>query len=91
MLPVLDPEGKVTGRQAVANSLALMLVSLTPRAAGMAGNVYLAGAVVLGVAFTAVAFRAAVQRSAPAARQLFVASIIYLASLCALLIADRLP
>jgi protoheme IX farnesyltransferase len=90
MLPVLDPEGKVTGRQAVANSLALMLVSLTPRAAGMAGNVYLAGAVVLGAAFTAVAFRAAVERSAPAARRLFVASIVYLAVLCALLLADRL-
>ena len=89
MLPVLDPEGKVTGRQAVANSLALLLVSLTPRAAGMAGNVYLVGAIVLGLAFTAVAFRAAVERSAPAARRLFVASIVYLALLCALLIADR--
>jgi heme o synthase len=89
MLPVLDPEGKVTGRQAVANSLALLLVSLTPRAAGMAGNVYLAGAVVLGLGFTTVAFRAAVERSAPAARRLFVASIVYLALLCALLIADR--
>jgi heme o synthase len=89
MLPVLDPEGKVTGRQAVANSLALLLVSLTPRAAGMAGNVYLAGAVVLGLGFTTVAFRAAVERSAPAARRLFLASIVYLALLCALLIADR--
>jgi heme o synthase len=89
MLPVLDPEGKVTGRQAVANSLALLLVSLTPRAAGMAGNVYLAGAVVLGLGFTTVAFRAAVERSAPAARRLFLASIVYLALLCALLISDR--
>ena len=33
MLPVLDPEGRVTGRQAVANSLALLLVSLTPTVA----------------------------------------------------------
>ena len=89
MLPVLDPEGKVTGRQAVANSLALLLVSLTPRAAGMAGTTYLVGAVVLGLAFTAVAFRAAALRSAPAARALFIASIVYLAVLCALLILDR--
>ena len=89
MLPVLDPEGKVTGRQAVANSVALLFVSLTPRAAGMAGNVYLVGAIVLGLGFTAVAFRAAVERSAPAARRLFVASIVYLALLCTLLIADR--
>ena len=89
MLPVLDPEGKVTGRQAVANSVALLLVSLTPRAAGMAGTVYLVGALVLGLGFTAVAFQAAVERSLPAARRLFVASIVYLVSLCALLIADR--
>jgi heme o synthase len=89
MLPVLDPEGKVTGRQAVANSLALMLVSLTPRAAGMAGTTYLVGAVVLGLGFTAIAFRAAALRTDRAARALFIASIVYLAVLCALLIADR--
>ena len=90
MLPVLDPAGKVTGRQAVANTLALLLVSLTPRAAGMAGNVYLVGAIVLGLGFTAVAFLSAVTRNVSAARRLFLASIVYLASLCALLIGDRL-
>src|SRR6185503_9032057 len=51
MLPVLDRDGRVTGRQAVANSLALLLVSLTPAAAGMAGRVYLVGAFLLGLAF----------------------------------------
>jgi len=90
MLPVLDPEGRVTGRQAVANSLALLLVSLTPRAAGMAGTAYLVGAIALGLAFTAVAFWAAVERSARAARRLFLASIVYLTALCTLLIVDRL-
>ncbi len=30
MLPVVDPEGHLTGRQAVAHSLALLLVSLAP-------------------------------------------------------------
>ncbi len=34
--PVLDPEGRLTGRQAVTHSLALLLVSLTPVAAGLA-------------------------------------------------------
>jgi protoheme IX farnesyltransferase len=91
MLPVLDPAGKVTGRQAVANSLALLIVSLTPRAAGMAGNVYLVGAVLLGLGFTGVAFLSAVARNVTAARRLFLASIVYLMSLCALLVADRLP
>jgi protoheme IX farnesyltransferase len=55
MLPVLDPSGHVTGRQAVANSLALLLVSVVPSAAGMTGAVYLYGALALGLGFTGVA------------------------------------
>jgi heme o synthase len=90
MLPVLDPEGRLTGRQAVANSLALLLVSLTPWAAGMAGLAYLAGATALGLAFVAVAVRAAVTRTRSSARWLFLASVLYLVSLCSLLLADRL-
>lgn len=89
MLPVIDPEGRLTGRQAVANSLALLLVSLTPAVAGMAGRVYLAGAVALGVLLIAMACRVAVKRDLAAARGLFFASIVYLAGISALLIADR--
>src|SRR6185503_20911740 len=33
MLPVLDPDGRITGSQAVSNSVALLLVSLSPLAA----------------------------------------------------------
>jgi protoheme IX farnesyltransferase len=89
MLPVLDPEGALTGRQAVANSLALLVVSVVPTVAGLAGAAYLAGAVVLGVALTAVAVRAAVLRTVSGARALFLASIVYLTLLCTLLLLDR--
>jgi heme o synthase len=89
MLPVLDPEGKVTGRQAVANSLALLVVSLTPVMARMAGNLYLVGALALGVAFTLVAAAAAVKRTPAAARALFLSSVLYLPALCGLLLLDR--
>ncbi|PYQ12882.1 MAG: protoheme IX farnesyltransferase [Acidobacteria bacterium] len=89
MLPVLDPEGRITGRQAVANTMALLLVSLVPTAAGIAGRTYLAGALALGLGFTAVAVRAAVLRTPQAARWLFVASILYLVALCTLLLADH--
>lgn len=89
MLPVIDPEGRLTGRQAVANSLALLIVSMTPAVAGMAGRVYLLGAIALGILLTTMACRVAVQRSLAAARGLFVASILYLAGISALLIADR--
>jgi protoheme IX farnesyltransferase len=89
MLPVLDPGGRLTGRQAVAHSLALLLVSLTPAAAGMAGRVYLAGALLLGLGFLAVAVRAAVLRTPEAARALFLGSLLHLSALCALLLLDR--
>jgi heme O synthase-like polyprenyltransferase len=89
MLPVLDPEGRMTGRQAVANSLALTLISITPAAAGMMGRLYLAGAVLLGIGFTAAAVHAAVARSNRAARRLFLASLVYLTLLSALLLVDR--
>jgi protoheme IX farnesyltransferase len=89
MLPVQDREGHVTGRQAVANSVALVLVSTGPVLARMAGGLYLTGALVLGVAFTGAAVVAAVKRTIPAARWLFLASILYLPALCGLLLLDR--
>jgi protoheme IX farnesyltransferase len=76
MLPVIDPAGALTGRQAVANSLALLVVSVMPTLTGMTGWLYLAGATVLGVALTAAAVAAAVRRTIPAARRLFVASVV---------------
>lgn len=90
MLPVLDRDGRFTGRQAVANSLALLLVSLGPWAAHMAGHLYLGGAVALGLALTAAALRAAVLRTTAAARSLFLASVLYLTGICALLLLDRI-
>jgi protoheme IX farnesyltransferase len=90
VLPVLDPEGHLTGRQVVVNSLALLLVSLTPGVAGLAGWLYLAGALALGVGLLGFALRLAVVRSLAAARALFLASVAYLAGLDLLLLADRL-
>jgi protoheme IX farnesyltransferase len=89
MLPVIDKDGAVTGRQAVANSLALLVVSVVPTAAGLSGYFYLAGAVLLGGLLTASAVRAAVQRTVPAARALFLASVVHLSGICLLLLVDR--
>jgi heme o synthase len=89
VLPVLDPEGRVTGRQAVANSLALLVISMTPVMARMAGSLYLWGALLLGIAFTLVAAAAAVKRTPAAARALFLTSVLYLPALCGLLLVDR--
>ena len=89
MLPVLDREGTFTGRQAVVHSLALLVVSLAPVVAGMAGRAYLGGAFLLGVALTLCALRFARARDLVSARTLFFASVLYLPALSSLLLASR--
>jgi heme o synthase len=90
MLPVIDREGSFTGRQAVVHSLALLLVSLAPVAAGLAGPVYLGGALLLGMGLTLSALRLARARDLVSARGLFVASLLYLPAWSSLILAARL-
>ena len=90
VLPVIDRQGILTGRQAVIHSVALLVVSLAPVAAGLGGTLYLAGAVVLGVALTLAALRLARARDIGAARFLFLASVLYLPALTSLLLLANL-
>jgi protoheme IX farnesyltransferase len=90
MLPVLEPDGRSTARQAVAYSAALLPASLAPAALGMAGTLYAIGAVLLGVFFLALAVRFSVARTVPSARALFFGSLLYLPALWALMIANRM-
>ena len=90
VLPVIDREGVLTGRQAVLHSVALLVVSLAPVAAGLGGTLYLAGAVVLGVALTLASLRLARARDLGAARFLFLASVLYLPALTSLLLLANL-
>lgn len=89
MLPVLEPDGRSTARQAVAYSAALVPASLAPAALGLAGTFYAAGALVLSLMFLALAVRFAVVRTVPSARALFFGSLLYLPALWALMIANR--
>jgi protoheme IX farnesyltransferase len=90
MLPVVDPTGERTGRQALSHTLGLLPVSLFPFLFKMVGPVYLAGAVLLGVAFLWCAFQFSRQLTLPRARLLFFASIIYLPSLLGLMVIDKI-
>jgi heme o synthase len=92
MLPVVERDGKSTGRQIMLYSLALIPVSLLPAFLGMAGKVYFAGALVLGVALLYVGVRLATFKMAPdtarsrqRARQLLQATVFYLPLLFALM------
>ena len=89
MLPNVDSDGRQTGWQTVSNALALLIVSLCPFLFGMAGTVYLAGAMILGVGFLFCAVQFSRQLTLPRARQLFLASIIYLPLLLALMVFDK--
>jgi heme o synthase len=89
MLTVTDPGGASAGRQAVLYSAALLPASLIAGLLASAGDVYLAAAAVLGLAFLACAARFARVRSMPAARALFLVSILYLPLLFAVLVLDR--
>jgi len=89
MLPVIEPDGRSTGRQAVVYAAALLPVSLAPRLIGMAGNAYFIGAMLLTLLFVGLSLRFASTRSIPDARRLFFGSILYLPLLWILMIADR--
>ena len=90
MLPVLEPDGRSTGRQAVIYGAALIPLSLAPAPLHMAGQVYFLGALVLGLAFLWVTFRFARTRSTADARRAFFGSLAYLPLLWILMIADKL-
>jgi len=89
MLPVVEPEGRVTGQQIISYTLLLIPVSLLPVATGLAGSVYLVGASVLGLGFLYYSARAALVRTTWQARQLLLASVLYLPVLFGLMVLNR--
>jgi len=90
MLPVVDKGLDMTGRQIILYSLSLVTVSLTPAILGMAGAVYFVAALFLGIAFTGFGIICARSKQRSDAKQLFLASIIYLPAVLAAMMIDKL-
>jgi len=90
LLPVIDPDGASTERQIVLACMGLLTVSLLPTVIGWTGPLYLAGALVLGLAFAAVGIVQALAPSARAARRVLLVSLLYLPLILGLLAFDRL-
>ena len=88
MLPRNDREGHATVRHILGCTLALLPVSLIPALTGYAGRVYLVGAGILGLGFLYYGVRMAGRRTNVLAKQLLMASIIYLPLVFALLMFD---
>jgi protoheme IX farnesyltransferase len=89
MLPVVEPDGRVTGQQIILYSLMLLPVSLLPTFLGLSGRIYLVAAMILGLLFLASSIRAALSKSNQHARQLLLASVLYLPLLFGVMVLNR--
>lgn len=90
MLPVVDKLGRRTGRQAVSHTLGLLPVSLGPVLFHLAGPVYLGAALLLGISYLWFAAQFSRDLSLARARQLFLASILYLPLLLGAMVYDKI-
>ena len=89
LLPVIEPDGRSTSRQATFYCAALLPVSIAPTLVGLTNTAYFAAALALGLLFMGLTLRFARTRAVPDARRLFFGSIIYRPILWLLMIAGR--
>ena len=89
MLPVTEPDGRRTGRQAVFYAAALLPLSMLPALVGVTGLAYYWFALALGAGLLALAIRFSSQRSDRTARLLFFGSIVYLPLLLITMVLDH--
>jgi protoheme IX farnesyltransferase len=95
MLPVVEEDGRSTAWRILAYSVALIPISLLPSFMGMAGRIYLVGAVALGFAMLYFGVRLAFlnlplmsAQSKRRARHVLQATVIYLPLLFALMMGN---
>jgi protoheme IX farnesyltransferase len=86
MLPVVEPEGRLTGQQIVLWTLMLVPVSLAPAALGISGSLYFFGALILGGLFLYSSVAAALALTRQNARRVLLASVLYLPVLFGLMV-----
>ncbi len=91
VLPVVAPDGTITARQIISNSVALLGVALLPTLIGMAGPVYFLVALVLGLVLCGLSLRLAHSGGTTDARRLLFATLIHLPLLLATMAIDKVP
>jgi len=90
MLPVLDRDGRMTGRQVVLHAACLIVVSLLPALLGFAGMAYAAVAVVTGTGLLGLGCVFLRLRTRQAAWMLLKGSVVHISLLMGFLVMDRL-
>jgi protoheme IX farnesyltransferase len=88
MLPVVEPDGKSTARQIILFSVLLIPISILPKWLGMSGNIYVLGALCLGLWLLRAGLKLAFDRTRAHARSVLLASVVYLPILYLLMIFD---
>lgn len=91
MLPQLDPSGMLTGFSCTIHSLALIPLALMLSLSGRTGLAFAIGGALLGTYLVVQSARFWAEPERPAAKRLFLASVLYLPLLLILMLADRQP
>lgn len=91
MLPVIDPTGRATSEALLASTFALVPLCLAAPLIGLSGMTFALGSFLLGLAFAAASLRLHRSRSRANARNLFLASLVYLPLVLGLMVIDRGP
>ncbi|RJO63565.1 MAG: protoheme IX farnesyltransferase, partial [Myxococcales bacterium] len=89
VMTVAVPDGLRVARHVVAGCLLLIPVSLLPTFFGLVGAIYYVGTLIIGIMFLVFALELARLRDVPAARQLMLASLVYLPTLFVLMSLDK--
>ena len=89
MLPVVKGGDNLTAEVTLLTSLLLIPLGLAATLSGMAGLVYSAVSILLGLGFSWYALRFFIKRDRPTARATFLFSLLYLPILLAALVANR--
>jgi len=89
MLPVIQPDGESTAKRVVACSILLIPISLLPRLLGMTGSLYVVAAVAAGLGLLYFGVRLGRERTFARARQVLLASVLYLPILLAAMVISR--
>lgn len=90
MLPVVEPDGKITAQQIVLFTVMLLPISIAPFFLGISGFVFLIGASLLGFWFLYASIKMARSKTVKDARKLLLVSVIYLPLIFALMVFNHL-
>lgn len=89
MLPVVEPDGKMTARQIVIFAIMLLPISLAPFFVATSGWFYLVGAILLGLWFLLESVMMARQKTNKSAKRLLLVSVIYLPLIYGLMVVNH--